>query len=604
MFVTLLIGLAVALLILGPLIVLHEFGHYFAARLSGVRPLEFGFGFPPRMTGFWTGATRMKLSAQTRFNLEGSEVDESQRDPKSDLDELREMMLSARRYDSDASGSGEHSANFSIRVTASPDDLSSKLKPGMKVTVTYSEDEDGTKHVLQVSEYERGDDYTAQTSGQMLVGKVRSVGGGELVIKDMLWSLNWLPFGGFVRLRGEENPNAKDSLAAKSPGIRAFVLLAGIAVNAILPFIIFAIASQLPTEQVVGDVVVRQVLPNSPAYEAGLRQYYKVLEVDGEPIQSIGDLQGAVTRKLGSETTWKVLRGIPDPFAAPNEPSAQYDPNDVVTMSMVPRWDPPRHEIVEEVTDPETQMRLAVARSYSASVGINDSLTVVEQGSVADTLREVGITDIQEFVPDAAVGDEVQVVSSLEDEGLHYLIARRFDRRLGAVTYLQEGAVGVTLGMDSPRVDTVSVPLSQAVGDGVGQTFEVLTLARNAIIGAVTRSRNPQFDAPVAVGPVGIGQLSGEVATSDIPLASRLTVLLSLTATLSISLAVINVLPIPGLDGGRLLFVIIEVARRGKRISPERENMVHLAGFALLVGLLIVISFLDISRLFSGESFF
>ena len=148
------------------------------------------------------------------------------------------------------------------------------------------------------------------------------------------------------------------------------------------------------------------------------------------------------------------------------------------------------------------------------------------------------------------------------------------------------------------------MPLTQAIGDGIGQTFEVLALARNAIIGAVTSSRNPQFDAPVAVGPVGIGQLSGEVATADIPLASRLTVLLSLTATLSISLAVINFLPIPGLDGGRLLFVLIEVARRGKRIPPEREAIVHLAGFVVLIGLLVVVSFLDISRLFSGESFF
>ena len=49
---------------------------------------------------------------------------------------------------------------------------------------------------------------------------------------------------------------------------------------------------------------------------------------------------------------------------------------------------------------------------------------------------------------------------------------------------------------------------------------------------------------------------------------------------------------------------LIEVARRGKRISPERESMVRLAGFAVLVGLLIVISFLDVSRLFSGGRFF
>ena len=603
MFVTLLIGLGVALLILGPLIILHEFGHYFAARLSGVRPLEFGFGFPPRMTGFWTGATRIQLSRETNFGPPQMTIEVTLNESPSDGAEVRDLRDTLHGSDGDSSLSEVPSSGSTYAASESVD-IGSILKPGRKVTVTYSEDEDGTKHATRVSEYERGDDMAAQSSAQVLVGKVRSVDANELVIKDMLWSLNWLPFGGFVRLRGEENPNAKDSLAAKSPGIRAFVLLAGIAVNAILPFIIFAAASQLPREQTVGDVVVRQVLPGSPAYEAGLRAYYKVLEVDGAPVHSIGDLQGAVTRKLGSETTWKVLRGIPDPFAAPDEPSVQYDPTDVITMTMVPRWDPPRHEIVEDITDPDRQMRLAVARFFDGRVGLNDRLTVVEQGSVTDTLRQIGLADVREWVPEAAIGDEVRVVPSLGDEGIPFVYARRFDHRLGSATYLQEGAVGVILGMESPRTETVSVPLSRAVGEGIGQTSEVLTLARNAIIGAVTSSRNPQFDAPVAVGPVGIGQLSGEVATADIPLASRLTVLLSLTATLSISLAVINVLPIPGLDGGRLLFVLIEVARRGKRISPERESMVHLAGFAVLVGLLIVISFLDISRLFSGESFF
>ena len=175
---TLLIGIAVALLILGPLIILHEFGHYFAARLSGVRPLEFGFGFPPRITGFWTGATRLKLNPNP-----------------------------------------EHA------------DFFRQLEPGMKVTVAYREDALGDKHVFELSEYQRGDEAAVDASGQVLVGQLKSIGGGEIVIKDMLWSLNWLPFGGFVRLRGEENPAAKDSLATKSAGIRAFVLLAGIAVK-------------------------------------------------------------------------------------------------------------------------------------------------------------------------------------------------------------------------------------------------------------------------------------------------------------------------------------------------------------------------------------
>ena len=76
-----------------------------------------------------------------------------------------------------------------------------------------------------------------------------------------------------------------------------------------------------------------------------------------------------------------------------------------------------------------------------------------------------------------------------------------------------------------------------------------------------------------------------------------------LAALLSISLAIFNILPIPALDGGRLLFVIIEWVRRGKRIPPEKEGLVHMIGFALLIAMVLVISYNDILRIVRGESF-
>ena len=66
----------------------------------------------------------------------------------------------------------------------------------------------------------------------------------------------------------------------------------------------------------------------------------------------------------------------------------------------------------------------------------------------------------------------------------------------------------------------------------------------------------------------------------------------------------INILPIPALDGGRIFFVVVELLRRGKRISPQREGLVHLIGFALLIGVIALISAQDIARIVRGESFF
>jgi regulator of sigma E protease len=75
-----------------------------------------------------------------------------------------------------------------------------------------------------------------------------------------------------------------------------------------------------------------------------------------------------------------------------------------------------------------------------------------------------------------------------------------------------------------------------------------------------------------------------------------LSPILFLTAYLSLDLAVVNLLPIPGLDGGRLLFILIEVLRRGKRVSPEREGLVHLIGLATLLLLVLLITINDIGN--------
>jgi regulator of sigma E protease len=61
-------------------------------------------------------------------------------------------------------------------------------------------------------------------------------------------------------------------------------------------------------------------------------------------------------------------------------------------------------------------------------------------------------------------------------------------------------------------------------------------------------------------------------------------------------------LPFPGLDGGRLIFVALEWVRRGKRISPKREGLVHLIGFAVLMLLIIVISYFDITHIIQGDN--
>ncbi len=96
------------------------------------------------------------------------------------------------------------------------------------------------------------------------------------------------------------------------------------------------------------------------------------------------------------------------------------------------------------------------------------------------------------------------------------------------------------------------------------------------------------------LGPVGIGRVFVDVVRQQPTPLVRLFTILRLTAIISFALGITNLLPIPALDGGRLVFVMLEILRKGKRVSPERESLIHLIGMALLLMLMVVITYYDL----------
>lgn len=162
-----------------------------------------------------------------------------------------------------------------------------------------------------------------------------------------------------------------------------------------------------------------------------------------------------------------------------------------------------------------------------------------------------------------------------------------------------QGPTGITIGAQYPFTDTEALAPWEAFPQGVRQTWDTLILARNEIIGWFKGSSGPQF-----AGPVGIAEITGDVARSADNVGGAVSPLLQLAALLSINLGVLNLLPLPMLDGGRAAFILIEIARRGRRIAPEKEAMVHFVGFVAFIALALVITFFDISRIANGESLF
>jgi len=154
-----------------------------------------------------------------------------------------------------------------------------------------------------------------------------------------------------------------------------------------------------------------------------------------------------------------------------------------------------------------------------------------------------------------------------------------------------QGATGIAVDMTGAHTEKLSKSFFPAVGSGARRTIEMLVMMKNEITGWFIGTSTPQL-----AGPIGIAQLTGEVAGLGI------IPLVELAALLSLNLAILNILPLPALDGGRLFFILIEAVRRGKRVSPQKEALVHMAGFAILITAVIFISYFDILRIARGGS--
>jgi regulator of sigma E protease len=153
-----------------------------------------------------------------------------------------------------------------------------------------------------------------------------------------------------------------------------------------------------------------------------------------------------------------------------------------------------------------------------------------------------------------------------------------------------QGPIGVAI-VDQPLAETpVNYPVGSAIVNGAIQALQSLVQTVLVIV-LLIQGLLPVADAR-PTGPVGIYEVVGQATQATIQ-TGWLYPILSVAGTISAGVAFANLLPIPGLDGGRLLFVAIE-AIRGRRMRPDRENVIHFVGLAFMVSLFLVITYFDI----------
>jgi regulator of sigma E protease len=391
------------------------------------------------------------------------------------------------------------------------------------------------------------------------------------------YSINALPLGGFVRLLGEEDPSDPQSLAAKPRPTRLVVLSAGSIMNFLLPIVLFSASFMIPREVSAGRALIHEVMPGSPAEAAGLQQGDVIYKIDGRDVKNVQEAGYDIRLNLGETVDITVKRE-----------------NEFITIPVKARWAAP--DIVHVVQPGEDVISVAEELGLSAD-------SVRQAADIESTLKAGQELTIGEG-PDAIVfvpqeGDTVASAArrlGVSEEAVAAAagLPNPDELKAGQELRIPQGPTGIIIGAQYPFTETQSYAPLKAVRLGVRSTFDSLTLFRNEVVSWFKGGGGPKV-----AGPVGIAQTTGEVVEN-----AGWRSLLEFTALLSINLAVINILPLPMLDGGRVVFVLLEIVRRGRRIAPQKEALVHLIGLAAILILAVVLSYFDVVRLIQGESLF
>ncbi|MBI2607734.1 MAG: RIP metalloprotease RseP [Candidatus Doudnabacteria bacterium] len=305
-----------------------------------------------------------------------------------------------------------------------------------------------------------------------------------------VYSLNWIPLGGFVKIVGEDGSDSDNprSFGNKRFGSRFMVLVAGVTMNFILAWVLISLGLGLGLPTVIGDpaelsdsakvrevhVSVVEIASDSPADQAGLRVGDSVLAINGEEIDTLEETAILAKNNAGLETLYTIKRG-----------GEEFD------RTLIPREDHP------------------------------------------------------------------------EDEG----------------------PIGVTVS----TVARVAYPWYETLPRGLVATFNLLLSILSAFGVIISRLFAGQGVGADLAGPVGIAVLTRDVAQLGF------IYLVQFTAVLSVNLAIINAIPFPALDGGRILFLIIEKVR-GKKMRAKIEQVANTVGFVLLLLLMVLVTVKDFGR--------
>jgi regulator of sigma E protease len=385
------------------------------------------------------------------------------------------------------------------------------------------------------------------------------------VIGETDYCISWVPVGGYVKIAGmidesmdneflEHEPRPYE-FRAKSLGARVLVISAGVCMNILLAFCIFWAVQYSQGRQIDMTTQVGYVVDTSAAAHAGLQVGDKILAVNGEPMSNWEEIPTTIYLKnIGNDITLDIDRG--------GEKKQIFIPR-----KSIPDASPQLLGIYEGPTVPE--IRSLEAGKPAEKFGL-------QQGDEILTLDGVPV----------ALNDQViNILHSHADKPLKITYKRGENILSGIITPNSDGHIGAMLGtLYTGPSQHIHYSLFQAIPPAVGEVIQAPVLffasIRQLIIGRI--AFKDSFG-----GPIKIAEYASESAQYG--LLSYLYFL----AQLSMTLATINILPVPALDGGHLAVMLIEAGIH-REIPNKAKMIIQQTGFVLLLVLMAFVIYNDI----------
>ena len=374
-----------------------------------------------------------------------------------------------------------------------------------------------------------------------------------------------IPFGGYVRMVGEQPGDDKavdpDSFQAKSRWQRAMVVSAGPLMNILLALIIMTgvYMREFPKQESVHNPVIGEILPKSPAALAGLETGDRIVQIAGVSNPTWQDIQGKEALNAGRPLPIEIERG-----------------GKRLNLTVTPEKTSDGVGAVGWLVEADVLVSQVDSSLGAAKAGLRPGDILIS----ANDQQIRSMTKLQRVIQDSN-GSPVSLVVSRDGKLMHFSVVPEKNRATNG-----QWRIGVLLGA---KVRMVALPLNEAFVESAKWNVSNFTMIFEALKSIVQQ----RLSARTLSGPVGIAQLSGEAAKQG-PL-----VFLTLMAAISLNLAFVNLLPIPVLDGGTLLLLLIEMVIR-RDMSMQVKEAVFKVGFVLVMMLVVFSLYNDITKIFSN----